>query len=139
MFNRATLIGYVGQDPETRYTSGGTQCTTFSLATTERWRSKDGQPQAKTEWHNIVAWSGLAKICESYVRKGCKLFVEGKIQTRSWENQNGVKQYKTEIVANNVKFLESTRRLPKDEYEANVPYTDVEDFFSEVSSESVPF
>ena len=107
MVNKATLIGNLGADPETRYTSGGTQVTTFSVATTERWRGQDGHPREETEWHRVVAWGKLAEICGQYLEKGSKVYVEGKLQTRKWQDQSGVDRYTTEVVAREMKMLGS--------------------------------
>lgn len=98
--NRATLIGNVGADPEIKRTQDGRAIVNLRIATSESWRDRNtGERKEKTEWHRVVVFSeGLAKVCEQYVRKGMKLLVEGQIQTRSWENQQGQKQYTTEIV-----------------------------------------
>ncbi|MFV0438490.1 MAG: single-stranded DNA-binding protein [Desulfopila sp.] len=105
MINKAILIGNLGADPEVRYTQSGTQVTTFSLATTERRKGADGQVQENTEWHRIVAWQRLAEICGEYLHKGSRVYIEGRIQTRKWKDQNGVDRYTTEIVAREMKML----------------------------------
>ncbi len=102
------LIGNVGQDPEVRYldeNSGGAKVASFSIATTERYRDRGGELRERTEWHNIVAWRNLADIVEQYVRKGTQLYIEGKLRTRSWEDQNHNKRYTTEVVADNLQML----------------------------------
>jgi single-strand DNA-binding protein len=104
MINKAILVGNLGADPEKRHTQGGAQVTTFSVATTERFKNKAGEMQENTEWHRIVTWNRLADICGEYLRKGSKVYIEGKIQTRSWEHE-GVKRYTTEIVAREMKML----------------------------------
>ena len=104
MINKAMLIGNLGKDPETRYTQNGAAVTNFSIATTERWKDKDGQQQEQTEWHRIVTFGRLAEICSEYLNKGSKVYIEGRLQTRSWE-QDGVKKYSTEIVAREMKML----------------------------------
>jgi len=104
--NKVTLIGNVGQDPEVRFTPNGDQVANFSIATTESW-TKDGQKQEKTEWHRLVAFRKLAEIIGTYVKKGSKLYIEGKLQTRSWEDKDGQKKYTTEIVANEMLMLDS--------------------------------
>jgi single-strand DNA-binding protein len=104
--NRVFLLGNVGKDPEIRSTGGGTMVATFGLATSER--SKDGQGnwQDRTEWHNIVVYGRLAEIVRDYVKKGSKLFIEGKIQTRSWEDKDTkAKRYRTEIIVNDLSLL----------------------------------
>ncbi|MCU0609998.1 MAG: single-stranded DNA-binding protein [Chitinispirillaceae bacterium] len=103
--NKAILIGNLGKDPEMRSTAGGQQVTTFSLATTERYSDKSGQRQEKTEWHSVVAWGKLAELANQYLKKGRSCYVEGKIQTRSWDDKDGNKKYKTEIVASQIQFL----------------------------------
>jgi len=105
MINKATLIGNLGQDPEIRYTQSGTRVATFTVATTERWKGQDGQMQESTEWHRIVAWQRLAEICGEYLHKGSRVYIEGKIQTRKWQDQNGNDRYTTEIVAREMKML----------------------------------
>jgi len=105
MINKAILIGNLGADPEIRYTQDGTPVATFSIATTERWKDKDGQMQEQTEWHRIVAWRRLAEICGEYLNKGSRVYIEGKLQTRKWQDQNGNDRYTTEIVAREMKML----------------------------------
>ncbi len=103
--NKVILIGRLGQDPELKYTASGTAVTNFSMATSESWSDKSGQRQERTEWHRIVVWGKLAELCQQYLSKGRQAFIEGALQTRSWEDQNGQKRYTTEIVARNVQFL----------------------------------
>ena len=105
MINKAILIGNLGADPEIRHTQSGTPVATFNLATTERRKGQDGQVQESTEWHRIVAWQRLAEICGEYLHKGSRVYIEGKIQTRKWQDQNGVDRYTTEIVAREMKML----------------------------------
>jgi len=105
--NKVILIGNLGKDPELRYTPGGQAVGSFSLATSEKWRDKDGNPQDKTEWHNIVVWGRQAEIAKEYLAKGRQVYIEGRIQTRSWEDKDGNKRYTTEIVAQRLQFLGS--------------------------------
>lgn len=105
--NKVILIGNLGKDPEFKYTPGGQPVATFSLATTERFSDKNGQRQEKTEWHNIVAWGKLAELVNQYLKKGRSAYIEGKLTTRSWDDKDGNKRYKTEIVANTIQFLGS--------------------------------
>lgn len=107
MVNKAIIIGRLGRDPEVRYTSSGTPVASFSVATDERWTGQDGSKQSKTEWHNIVAWSRLAEICEQYLKKGKLVYIEGRIQTREWDDKDGNKRRTTEIIANNMQMLSS--------------------------------
>lgn len=104
--NRVQLIGRLGGDPEMRVTSSGMQVTTFSLATNRQWQSKDGIAQEETDWHTIVAWDRLAQVCAEHLSKGRLVYVEGRIQYRSWES-NGQKMYKTEVVASDMLILDS--------------------------------
>jgi len=104
--NKVILVGNVGKDPEIKYTPSGIPVGKFSLATNERFKDKNGEFQKRTEWHNIVAWQRLAEIVGEYVSKGSKLYVEGKIQTSSWEDrQSGERKYRTEIVARDLLLL----------------------------------
>lgn len=103
--NKVILVGNLGADPELRYTASGIAVVNFRIATNERWNDKNGQAQEKTEWHNIVAWNKLAEICGKYLKKGRSVYVEGRLQTRSWEDQTGNKRYTTEVVANVMQML----------------------------------
>ncbi len=105
--NRAMLIGRVTRDPEVRTIPSGQMVATFAVATNRQWTDQSGQRQEKAEFHNIVAWRKLAEIIQSYVKKGMRVFVEGRIETRSWEDPQGNKKYRTEIVADNFIMLES--------------------------------
>ncbi len=104
--NRAQLIGNVTRDPELRQIPGGQTVASFSIATNFVWTDQSGQKQEKAEFHNIVAWRKLAEIVGQFVKKGSKVYVEGRIQTRDWEGEDGVKRYRTEIVAENVILLD---------------------------------
>ena len=104
MVNKVILIGNVGADPEVRYLDGGVAMARFSLATTEVY-NRNGEQVRQTEWHNIVLWRNLAQIAEKYVKKGMTLYIEGRLRTRSWDDQNGVKRYTTEIYADNMELL----------------------------------
>ena len=102
------LIGNVGRDPEVRYLdgqSGNAKVATFTLATTERYRDRNGETRENTEWHNIVAWRNTADVVERFVRKGTQLYIEGRIRTRSWDDQTGNKRYTTEIIADTLQLL----------------------------------
>lgn len=104
--NKVIIIGRLGQDPEMKAIGQGTTVTRLNVATSEAWTGKDGQKQERTEWHRIVVWGKLAEICGKYLAKGRQVYVEGRLQTNSYE-KNGVKMYSTEIVANTVQFLGS--------------------------------
>lgn len=103
--NKVILVGNVGKDPEVRHLEGGASVASFTLATTERYRDKNGQSQELTEWHNIVAWRQLADLAGNYIHKGSQIYVEGRIRTRSWDDQNGQKRYQTEILADVIQLL----------------------------------
>lgn len=103
--NKVIIMGNLGQDPELRYTTNQTPVATLSLATTDYRKAPDGSRQEMTEWHRIVVWGKQAENCSKYLSKGRPVFVEGRLQTRSWEDQNGNKRYSTEVVAQNVQFL----------------------------------
>ena len=110
--NKVMLIGNVGQDPEVRYLESNPQnpgnnakVASFRLATTERFRDRNGEPRENTEWHNIVVWRSQADVVEKFVRKGSQIYVEGKLRTRSWTDQTGAKRYTTEVVADNIQLL----------------------------------
>jgi single-strand DNA-binding protein len=103
--NKVMLIGNVGKDPEPRHLENGTMFVTITIATTERFKDKNGEVKEQTEWHNVVCWRGLAEIVEKYVRKGTQVYVEGKLRSRSWEDQNGQKRYTTEVIADTLLLL----------------------------------
>ena len=103
--NKVLLIGNLGKDPELKYTPSGAAVCTFSIATTERYKDKQGEQQETTTWHNIVTWRQLAEICGKYLEKGKQVYIEGKIQARSYDDRDGNKKYITEIVANEMQML----------------------------------
>ena len=103
--NKVILVGNVGRDPELRYTQSGQPVASFSVATNERFKDRDGNWKDRTEWHRIVAWARLAEICGEYLRKGSPVYVEGRIQTRDWEDKEGNKRQTTEIVALSMQML----------------------------------
>jgi single-strand DNA-binding protein len=105
--NKAMIIGRLTRDPEARTTSQGTTVCSFGVATNFIWTDHQGQKQEKVEYHNIVAWRKLAEICSQYLRKGSKVYIEGRLQTRDWEGQDGVRRQRTEIVADNMIMLDS--------------------------------
>ena len=103
--NKAILIGNLGRDPEIRYTPSGLAVANFSIATSETWPGKDGQKETRTEWHRIVAFGKTAEICGEYLSKGKQVYIEGRIQTKEWEDRDGNKRYTTEIIANQLLML----------------------------------
>lgn len=103
--NKVILVGHLGSDPEIRYTQNGGAVSSFSLATNENWVDKSGQKQERTEWHRVVVWGKLAEICGQYLKKGRQAYIEGRLQTRDWNDKDGHKRYTTEIIAQTVQFL----------------------------------
>ncbi len=144
--NKVILVGRLGRDPETRYTSGGQAVCNFSIATDRSYKDRTGQTQKQTEWHKIVAWSKLAEICQQYLKKGSQIFIEGRIQSRQWEDKEGNKRTSFEIVANEMRMLGSradagaSRSAPAAEPgEAHEPAGDDFGPSPEVSDEDIPF
>lgn len=123
--NKVQLIGNTGDAPEVKETPNGAKVATFSLATSREWKDSSGEKQKATDWHNVVAWGKLAEILEKYLEKGKKVYVEGRLTTRSWEAEDGTKRYKTEIVAENVILLSSKGSGDRDEsYQDDAPEFD---------------
>ena len=120
--NKVIIIGYLGRDPEMRYTSSGRPVTSFSMATSRAWTSSEGERREETEWFNVVAWGNLAEICKQHLSKGQQAYVEGRLQTRGWQDEDGKKYYRTELVANEMIVLgdrRSTDYLPQDTSDAH--------------------
>jgi single-strand DNA-binding protein len=107
MINKAILVGRLGADPEVRYTPDGAMVTNFRIATDEQWKDKNGEKVQRTEWHKIVTFGKLAEICGKYLVKGKLVYLEGRIQTRAWDDKEGAKRYTTEIVASTMQMLDS--------------------------------
>ncbi len=103
--NKVIIVGHLGGDPEVKTVGQGATVARFNVATSESWTGKDGQKKDNTEWHRIVVWNKLAEICSKFLSKGRQVYVEGRLQTRQWDDQNGQKRYTTEIIANTVQFL----------------------------------
>ena len=137
--NRATIIGRLTNDPESRTTPSGQTVTSFSIATNFRWTDANGQKQDKAEFHNIVAWRKLAETITTYLKKGSRIYLEGRLQTRSWDDQNGVKKFRTEIIADNMIMLDakSDGKTPSPSYEKNEPAKQDEE--EEINIEDIPF
>ncbi len=104
--NKVMIIGNVGKEPEMRFTANGAPVTSFSVAVNRIRSGTDGERKEETEWFSVVAWNKLAEICNQFVGKGARIYVEGRLQTRSWDGQDGQKRYRTEIIANDVQFLD---------------------------------
>ena len=107
--NKVMLIGNLGKDPESREMGDGTKMAKFPIATTETYKNRQGEKVSNTEWHNIVLWRGLAEVAINWLKKGDSVYIEGKLKTRSWEDENGVKKYATDIQADNLSMLGSRR------------------------------
>jgi single-strand DNA-binding protein len=107
--NKVMIIGHLGRDPEMRYTPSGRPVTTFSMAVSRTWNSGDGERHSETEWFNIVAWGNLAEICKQYLNKGQQVYIEGRLQTRHWEDKEGQKRTSVEVVANEMMMLGDRR------------------------------
>lgn len=129
--NKVILVGNLGADPEIRYTPGGMAVVNFRLATSETRANKDGNKETKTEWHRVVAFGKLAEICGEYLSKGKQVYIEGKIQTRSWDDKDGNKKYTTEILANTMQMLggkgESSSHGASDVSADDIPASDIDD------------
>ncbi len=134
--NRVILVGRLGRDPETRYTSSGQAVCNFTLATNEVYRNRTGERQERTEWHRIVIWGKLAETAQQYLKKGSLVYIEGRIQTRQWDDRDGNKRTSTEIVANTFRMLggrgEGVAELEPSAPEAEAPEP-------EISDEDLPF
>ena len=105
--NKVMLIGRLGQDPEIRYTQSGSAVANATIATNDYWTDKQGEKQERAEWHNLVLWDRMADLAQSYLKKGSQVYVEGRLQTRNWEDQQGQKHYKTEVVVTTMQFLDT--------------------------------
>ncbi len=114
--NKLMIIGHLGRDPEMRYTPSGKPVTTFSVATSRTWHSADGERHEETEWFNVVAWGSLAEVCNQHLKKGQQVYVEGRLQTRRWEDGDGNKHFTTEVVAQEMTMLGSR----KDNFEHDI-------------------
>lgn len=114
--NKVMIIGSVGADPEMRYTPSGKPVTSFSVAVNRGWRTSEGERKEATEWFNIVSWGNLAEICSQHLHKGSHVYVEGRLQTRSWEDAEGVRHYRTELVASEMIMLDGRVPVIEEEY-----------------------
>ena len=136
--NKVILVGRLGKDPEVKYTQGGTAIARFSLATDEVWKDQSGEKQQKTEWHNIVAWNKLAEICGQYLAKGRLVYIEGRLQTRNWEDKDGNKRTTTEIRADNMVMLGGKPDEGRQEKSAAAPPSDAHGD-TEITDNDIPF
>jgi len=138
--NKVILIGNLGADPEKRFTGSGAAVTTFNIATTDRWNDKQGQKQERTEWHRIVVWGAQAENCEKYLSKGRPVYIEGRLQTRQWDDKDGNKRYTTEVVAQRVQFLGSGQGRGSSSNESTAPTpADFNPGFADGGPDDVPF
>ncbi|MDD4289656.1 MAG: single-stranded DNA-binding protein [Patescibacteria group bacterium] len=137
--NKATIIGRLTADPESRTTPNGQTVVTLTVATNYTWNDANGQKQEKAEFHNIVAWRKLAEIIAQYLKKGSKVYFEGRLQTRSWEDQNGNKKYRTEIIADNMIMLDSRGgdSLPTKDNTPDAKTSEADE--EEINIEDIPF
>lgn len=136
--NKVILVGNLGKDPEIKTFDSGKKSASFSLATTESFKNKDGQKIENTEWHNIVVWGTLADICEKYLKKGSQIYLEGKIKTRTWEDKSGTKKYITEIFADTIQFLSKNDKSENGKSE-NDKSTKQENISTPYESDDLPF
>lgn len=139
--NKAMIIGRLTRDPEIRKTPAGQSVGSFSVATNRSWTNQQGQKQEKVEYHNCVVWRKLADIVQQYVKKGSKIYVEGRLETRSWEDQTGVKKYRTEIIAENIIMLDSkgTNYQASAHAAQAAPEPTVNNPDEEINVEDIPF
>jgi single-strand DNA-binding protein len=140
MVNKVILVGRLGKDPEMRYTAGGVPVTHFSLATDESWKDQNGERQKRTEWHNIVVWNKLAETCNQYLSKGKMVYIEGRIQTREWDDKDGNKRRTTEIVASDMRMLErKSEGAPMSEGPAERPAPAAKPMEPGITDDDIPF
>jgi single-strand DNA-binding protein len=134
--NKVMIIGHLGRDPEMRYTPSGRPVTTFTVATSRSWNSANGERHSETEWFNVVAWGNLAEICKQYLTKGQQVYIEGRLQTRKWDDKEGVKHTSVEIVANEMMMLGDRREAAQSSQSAE---SAAENFEDQVDEDEFPF
>jgi single-strand DNA-binding protein len=137
--NKVLLIGRLGGDPEVRYAPSGNAVANFSIATNRSYKDKDGNQQEQTEWHRIVAWSRLAEFAKQYLHKGMRVYIEGRLQYREWQDQNGVKRNVTDVIANDIQMLESLGAKPDTGEQEPPPEIKVPEDLDQPEDDSVPF
>jgi len=137
MLNKVQVIGHLGGDPETKYSQAGTAVTSFSVATTERWKNQAGEQQERTEWHRVTAFGKLGEICGEYLRKGGQVYVEGKLQTDKWTDSDGVDRYTTKIIASEMRMLGGKRDGEPQQQRA--PQRGAPPPQSDIDDDAVPF
>jgi single-strand DNA-binding protein len=132
--NKVMIIGHLGRDPEMRYTPSGRPVTSFSVATSRNWTTADGDRRSETEWFNVVAWGSLAEICNQYLKKGQQVYIEGRLQTRRWEDEEGNKRSSVEVIAREMSMVGERRESAEGETETgaeaeiNFPRSDEDEF-----------
>ncbi len=140
MLNKVFLIGNLGQDPEVRHTTSGHSVVNLRIATSRRYKDRDGAWQEQTEWHTVVCFGATAERAGQYLRKGSRIFVEGRLQTRSWDDREGKRQYRTEVVSENLKFLDGRGSSSGDESGgASAPDTSRSGEGPEYGDDDIPF
>lgn len=143
--NKVMVIGRLGRDPEMRYTPGGSPVTTFTVAAGRQWKDGSGEPREETEWFNIVAWNKLAEICKEYLRKASRVYVEGRLQTRQWQDQDGQTHYRTEVIATDMIILDSRsesrpyRESSPDDYDQRPSSRGMSRNAPDIGDEDIPF
>lgn len=139
--NKVMIIGHLGRDPEMRYTPSGRPVTTFSVATTRNWKTAEGERRESTEWFTIVAWGSLAEICKEHLVKGQQVYIEGRLQTRRWDDDDGNKRQATEIVAREMVMLGQRKKRAAEDTDASaddLPFNE-EDAFGDENDDEFPF
>ena len=131
--NKVMVIGNLGADPEMRYTADGTALTNFRVASSRTYSGRDGERKEETEWFSVVTWQKLAEQCSQYLQKGKKVYIEGRLQTRSWDTPEGERKYRTEVIAERVLFLDRAGEMPLGEHRDAVPAG------GDVEPEDIPF
>ena len=134
--NKVQIIGHLGKEPEMRYTPSGKPVTTFTVAVSRSWNSADGERHSETEWFNVVAWGNLAEICKQYLTKGQQVYIEGRLQTRRWDDKEGVKHTNVEVVANEMMMLGDRRDHNNSQ---SSPDSDTAEGTSETNEDEFPF
>ncbi|MEJ2759870.1 MAG: single-stranded DNA-binding protein [Anaerolineales bacterium] len=134
--NKVMIIGHLGRDPEMRYTPSGRPVTNFNVATSRSWKTSDGERRTETEWFNIVAWGNLAEICNQYLKKGQQVYIEGRLQTRKWEDEDGNRRNSVEIVAKEMIMLGARKRTESD---SGSEEEDLDENFMDDDEDEFPF
>jgi len=139
--NKVMVIGRLGRDPEIRYTPGGSPVTTFSVAASRQWKDASGEAREETEWFNIVAWNKLAEICKDHLHKASRVYIEGRLQTRQWQDQDGQNHYRTEVIANDMIILDSRSHRDHSSFDDSErpPRNNPQSSQPDIGDEDIPF